>query len=915
MREPCLLNLLRHPHKNYMAKKLVIVESPAKARTIKTFLGPDYDVQASIGHIRDLAENKSELPDEFQGKWWADYSVDLDNEFDPKYVVPREKQEQVRKLKQALKGADTLVLATDEDREGESISWHLIEVLKPGKIPVKRIAFHEITKEAIHEALEHPRQVDQDLVRAQETRRILDRLYGYTLSPVLWRLGKGRGLSAGRVQSPAVKLVVERELERRRFKRSSYWDLKAVLAAGKQQFDASLTEISGKRVASGKDDFEATTGELKNKDRLLIDEARAVQLAEAARVAEPWTVGQVDQRPEQRRPYPPFMTSTLQQEANRKLGFPADRTMRVAQDLYEGIEQSGVQGGLITYMRTDSLNLAESAIKQTRALIGERYGDKYLPSKPNSYQSKVNNAQEAHEAIRPTSVSCTPEWLTQQLGSSSRYSDHIKLYELIWKRTVACQMTPAELMITTAKVNVKAGADDLTFQANGKSIQFPGFLRAYVEGTDDPEAALEDQERILPNLQKGQEVERINVDALGHETRPPARYTDATLVKALEERGIGRPSTYAAILKTIVDREYVRKKGKEIIPTFMAFLVTEVLDRHFAEFSNLGFTTEMDRVLDGIANGKEDWKNYLRDFFFGHKLTPGLKAAVDERKMAIKRPVFEVGVDPESGESITVQFGRNGFFIVRGDMESGSTASVPEDMAPGDLSVEKAKELLLERAKGPESIGIDPVSGRNLLLKNRNGFYLEAERTPEEVEAKVKPRWISLPPGVNPVELTPELLNQLCMMPKELGKNSETGEKVLVKIGKFGAYVESGSETRSVEDWREALGLSLEKAEEILKQPKVGRGQARAQAGPIKEFGPLEGAAGPVKVLAGRFGPYVTDGTTNATLPKNLDPADITPEKAVELLQAKAAAGPAPKRRAFKKAGGASTKKAKPKKK
>ncbi len=889
-----------------MSKKLVIVESPAKARTIKGFLGSDYDVQASIGHIRDLAENKSELPDEFQGKWWADYSVDLDNEFEPKYVVPKDKQDQVRKLRQALKDADTLVLATDEDREGESISWHLLEVLKPKKdLAIKRIAFHEITKEAIQEALDHPRQVDQNLVRAQETRRILDRLYGYTLSPVLWRLGRGRGLSAGRVQSPAVKLVVERELERRRFKKSSYWDLKAVLAAGKQQFDAQLVEIGGKRIAAGKDDFDSVTGELKNKDRILLDESRARALAESCERAEPWTVRNVEQHPEQRRPYPPFMTSTLQQEANRKLGFTADRTMRVAQDLYEGIEGSGVQGGLITYMRTDSLNLSESSVTQTRGLIKKRYGDKYLPPKPNRYQSKVNNAQEAHEAIRPTNVDFTPEDLTSRLQRSGRHGDHIRLYELIWKRTVASQMTPAELMITTARTEVDA-PEKLTFQSNGKSIEFPGFLRAYVEGTDDPEAALEDQERILPKLTVGQEVARVSVAPLGHETRPPARYTDATLVKALEERGIGRPSTYAAILRTIVDREYVRKSGKEIIPTFMAFLVTEVLAIHFAEFSDLSFTVEMDRVLDSIADGKENWKTYLRDFFFGDKAQPGLKPAVDERMQAIRRPVFVVGDDSETGEPITVQFGRNGFFLVRGDLETGGTASVPEDIAPGDLTVELARELLEKKAKGPETIGVDPVTGRNLLLKNRNGFYLETERTPEELEKKVKPRWISLPPGVDPTTLSPEILDEICRLPKEIGKHPETKAPILLKIGKFGSYLECGPETRSVE-WEQGLKMSVDDAVNVLAQPKGAA--ARRAAGPLKEFGTLEGAAGPVRVLAGRYGPYVTDGTTNATLPKTLAPEDITPEQALELLTAKAAAGPAPKRRFARKTSKPSAKK------
>lgn len=880
-----------------MGKKLVIVESPAKARTIKGFLGSDYDVQASIGHVRDLAENKSELPKEMQGKWWADYSVDIDDNFDPKYVVPKEKQDQVKRLRAALQGADTLVLATDEDREGESISWHLLEVLKPKKgVPVKRIAFHEITKEAIQKALDNPRDVDQDLVRAQEARRILDRLYGYTLSPVLWRLGKGRGLSAGRVQSPAVKLIVEREMERRRFRSAAYWDLKAVLEADGSRFDATLQEVGGKRIASGKEDFDSATGELKAKDRVLLDEARARNLAGVARESKPWTVQSIEEKPEQRRAYAPFMTSTLQQEANRKYGFAADRTMRIAQDLYEGIDGLGIEGGLITYMRTDSVNLSEMAVRQSRDLIAQRYGAEYLPEKPNRYTSKVNNAQEAHEAVRPTDVTSTPEFVGQQLSKlGSRYTDHIKLYELIWKRTVASQMKPAELLMTTAKIDVNAGSDRLVFSANGKAIKFAGFLRAYVEGSDDPEAALEDQEKVLPRLKKDQQVEARQVEALGHETKPPARYTDATLIKALEDRGIGRPSTYAQIIKTIVDREYVRKGGKELVPTFMAFLVTEVLEKHFTEFADLNFTAEMDRELDAIANGNEDWKKYLREFFMGDGEQPGLKPAVDERKTVIRRPVFEVGIDPGTELPIVVQFGKNGFFLIRGDLETGATASVPEDLAPADLTVAKALELLDQKAAGPQSVGTDPVTGRRLLLKNRGGYYLEAERTPEEIEAKAKPRWVSLPPGIQPAEITQEILDQVCALPKTLGKGA-SGEDVVLKMGKYGAYVEEGVERRTVEDWRAALNLSLDSAKELLSQPK-GAARARASAGPIKEFGALEGTAGPVKVMSGRYGPYVTDGTTNATLPKGMDPESVTPEKAVEMIQAKAAAGPAPKRR------------------
>lgn len=874
-----------------MPKKLVIVESPAKARTIKGFLGSDYDVQASIGHIRDLAENKSELPKEMQKQWWADYSVDIDNDFDVKYVVPKEKSEQVKKLKKALQEADTLVLATDEDREGESISWHLLEVLKPKKgFPVHRIAFHEITKDAIQKALKNPRDIDHDLVRAQEARRVLDRLYGYTLSPVLWRLGKGRGLSAGRVQTPAVKLIVEREIERRNFRSASYWDLKALLTADGGSFEAGLIEVGGRKIASGKEDFDPATGALKG-NKLLLDEKAARDLATRAADAKPWKVESVETHPEQRRAYPPFMTSSLQQEANRKLGFSADRTMRVAQDLYEGIQGIGIEGGLITYMRTDSVNLSETAVNQARGLISSKYGEEYLPAKPNRYTSKVNNAQEAHEAIRPTDVEMSPESVAKALGRDSKYSDHIRLYELIWKRTVASQMKPAELLMTSARIS--APTDELLFSASGKQIKFPGFLRAYVEGSDDPDAALEDQEKLLPPLKEGQTLDVSKVDALGHETKPPARYTDASLVKALEDRGIGRPSTYAAIIRTIVDREYVRKKGKELVPTFMAFLVTDVLDSHFGEFSDLGFTAEMDRELDEIANGKENWKSYLKEFFIGGD-EPGLKGIVEARQKEIRRPVFEVG------DGISVQFGRNGFFLVQGDIETGRTASVPEDVAPADLTPVMALELFDKKAAGPESVGIDPVSGRRLLVKNRGGYYLEAERTKEEIEAKVKPRWISVPPGVNPADLAPEELDALCHLPKSLGTHE--GTEVFAKMGKYGGYVEMGTERRTIEDWRRLLTITLEEALPILAEPKVG-GRASRSSTPsaLKEFGELEGAEGPVKLMAGRYGPYVTDGKTNATLPKGTSPENLTAEAANELLKAKREAGPSPKRKFTKR--------------
>lgn len=875
-----------------MAKKLVIVESPAKAKTIGSYLGKDYEVQASVGHIRDLPANGRDLPEALKKKWWADYAVDIDQNFEPIYEVPKEKASQVKKLREAMKGKDTLVLATDEDREGESISWHLLQVLKPGKgVDVRRIAFHEITKEAILNALEHPRQIDEKLVEAQETRRILDRLYGYTLSPVLWRLVT-TNLSAGRVQSPAVKLIVEREVLRRNFRKAGYWGVKADLSANGTGFPAELRTIDGQRVATG-NDFDDATGMLKTDKAMLLDEQRAKAIAEGCRTAKPWKVQSVNTTEAQEKPAPPFMTTTLQQDANRKFGFSADRTMRVAQTLYEGVEIGGEQIGLITYMRTDSLTLSGQALGNIRSHIEREYPD-CLPDKPVQYTNKVRNAQEAHEAIRPTDVARRPSDVARYLNE-----DQKKVYELIWKRTVACQMKPARVLKTEAEIAVSLGksnpasADLLVFRTTGKQILFDGYRRVYMEGQD--EEAEKEGERRLPILKEGLDVDLQSVEAAGHETKPPARYTDATLIKKLEELGIGRPSTYASIIAVIVDRGYVRKVGKQLVPTFKAFLAIEVLEHGFHEFMELGFTARMDEALDEISEGKCDPKEYLRGFFLGEEGKPGLKKLVDERRREIPFPTFAVGNDPESGDPIVVRNGRDGHpFLQLGDDSHKRYANVPEDLAPAELTVEKALELLSQKTAPAESIGFDPISGRRLLLKQRGGFYLEVERTPEEIERKDKPRWVSLPPGIDPRELSQEELNFLCALPRVIGKKPETNEDITFRIGKFGPYVQAGPEIRNVEDWRAGETMSVDQAVEILKLPKGARAQAKA-AGPIQEFGELEGAAGPVKVLAGRFGPYVTDGTTNATLPKSKDPATITPEEAVDLLAKKREAGPSKK--------------------
>ncbi|MDR3687928.1 MAG: type I DNA topoisomerase [Fimbriimonas sp.] len=896
-----------------MAKKLVIVESPAKAKTIGSYLGGEYDVQASVGHIRDLMPNAKGLPPELRKKWWSDYAVDVDNNFEPYYEIPPEKASQVKKLRDALKGKDTLVLATDEDREGEAISWHLLEVLKPNKnVEIKRIAFHEITREAILKAMESPRQVDTCLVEAQETRRILDRLYGYTLSPVLWsRVTKN--LSAGRVQSPAVKLIVEREIARRNFRGASYWDLRVQLECDRQRFAADLKSIDGVRVASGSD-FDDATGELKvgkGQKVALLDQKAAESLAGAARVAKPYTISRLETTEGFERPAPPFMTTTLQQDANRKFGFSADRTMRIAQGLYEGIDLGGEQVGLITYMRTDSLTLSGEALNRIRELISREYSD-CLPDKPQVYTNRVRNAQEAHEAIRPTDVNRRPERVHRFLNE-----DQQKLYTLIWQRTVASQMKPARVLRTEADVTTTADGKRLTFLATGKQIVFDGFLRVYMEGRDDDADA---NGAKLPTLKDGLEVQQIGVDALGHQTKPPARYTDATLIKKLEEQGIGRPSTYASIISVIVDRGYVRKQGKQLVPTFKAFLTMEVLENNFQELMDLGFTARMDESLDEISEGKEDSKKYLTDFFLGDSEKPGLKQIVDSRKRSIPYPAFVVGQD-ESGEPILVRNGKDGnAFIQIGEGDNKRYANVPEDLAPADLTVEKALELLAQKRPETESIGIDPSTGRRLLLRNRQGYYLEVERTPEEIESKAKPTWISLPPGVDPHKFSQDDLNFMCALPMTIGVHPETQSPIIFRIGKFGPYLESGVERRTIEDWRSAQSMTVAQAVDILSQPKFGAKRAASAA--IKEFGVLEGAAGPVRVLSGRYGPYITDGETNATLPKGSNPEDVTADQALAMLHTKREAGPSSrslgkrkssiKKPAAKKATG--TSKAKPRK-
>ncbi len=879
------------PRHGFTMPKLVIVESPAKAKTISQFLGGDYRVEASFGHVRDLPDGADGIPEELKKKKWARLGVNVESNFEPIYVVPDDKRRHVDVLKKALKGADALLLATDEDREGESISWHILELLKPGpKTRVQRIVFHEITPEAIQAALKSPRDVDQNLVRAQETRRIVDRLYGYTLSPLLWKKVAPK-LSAGRVQSVATRLTVLRERERLAFKNSVYWDLEAGLTAAKGSFDARLKRVGDRTVATGRS-FDPATGELKDRS-ILLDQEAAEALARAAEPAKPWTVTDLETNPGQEKPPAPFMTSTLQQEANRKLGFDSRRTMQIAQQLYEGIELKGERVGLITYMRTDSLTLAERALVEARDVIRDLYGPEYLPAKGVQYKTKSKNAQEAHEAIRPTDLARRPEQVKSFLSK-----DQFALYDLIWKRTIACQMLPAQVQRTVVEVTVKTD-QNLVFGASGKAIIFPGFLRAYVEGSDDPEIELESQETILPEMKIGDVLDLKGIKALRHETRPPARYTEASLVKKLEEEGIGRPSTYASIIGTIQDRGYVIKKGKELVPTFTAFAVTELLEEFFEELVDLKFTAQMEDELDDIAEGRIDSTRYLRDFYDGHDGNPGLVKQIEAKEKEIPFPSIELGSD-EEGRLIVVRVGKFGAFVQRGEGGEGHRANIPPQMAPAELTLEAAIELLNGKSAGAAAIGVDPESGRNVFWRTgRYGDYLEVEQTEEEKKAGEKPRRVTLPKAVKAGDISESDLSLLLLFPRDLGPLPGTGEPVTVTIGAYGPYVKSGAEIRNIDDWREAARIELEEAAALLAQPKSRRGSTaapRAAISAIQEFGVLDGASGPVRVLPGRFGPYVTDGKVNATLPKNLDPATVTADEAMELIRAKAAAPKTAKR-------------------
>ncbi len=865
-------------------RHLVIVESPAKAETIGRFLGDDYLVDACYGHIRDLPGSAEERPDWLRGKPWADLAVNVDEDFTPVYVVPPEKRAHVERLRQQMKQADKLLLATDEDREGESIGWHLLQVLKP-TVPVERIVFHEVTREAIAEALAHPRQVDDNLVEAQESRRILDRLYGYRLSPVLWRKIQA-GLSAGRVQSVAVRVLVQRERERAAFVRADYWDLTAALEAGGGRFSATLRRLGDARLASGRD-FDATTGKVRGRGVRLLTEREARALAQSLRTAQPWTVTRVETSPASSRPAPPFTTSTLQQEANRKLGFSAQRTMAVAQSLYEGIDVGAEREGLITYMRTDSVTLAQQMLTEAQTLIQDRFGADYAAG-PRFYKTRIRNAQEAHEAIRPTQLVRSPQSLDAVLSSDQR-----RLYELIWERTLASQMPDARLERTTVEASVASTEGPAVFETRGRRVIFPGYLRAYQESTDEEPGEADFAEQLLPPVQQGDTLTVSSLEPRGHETQPPARYTEASLVRKLEEDGLGRPSTYASILSTIQDRGYVFKQGNALAPTFVAYAVTELLERHFSDLVEADFTAAMEETLDAIARGETDSVSHLRQFYRGTDGIHGLEQRIEQQLPEIPFPQIPVGVPSESGEEIVVRIGRYGPYLQQGEGGAGKTASLPREIAPADLSVQSAQELLSAKQEGPRTLGRDPDTGLDVLLRSgRYGPYVQRGPNPPARTKKADlPRRASVPAGMAVAEVTLEDALLWLSLPRALGGHPETGEPVVAASGRFGPYIQCGSETRSLTDQDDVYTIGLDRALALLAQPKSA-GFRRQQAQPLRELGAHPGSGARVRLLSGRFGPYVTDGATNASLPRGADPDQITLEQALTLLAERAAQGP-----------------------
>ena len=858
-----------------MAKTLVIVESPAKAKTIEGFLGrARFRVLASRGHIRDLPSSAKQVPKRVTDPEVRRLGIDVNNHFEPVYVVVDKKRDVVKELRDALHGADEVLLATDEDREGEAISWHVLEVLRPS-VPVKRLVFHEITAQAIDDALANPRDLDMRLVEAQEGRRKLDRLFGYEMS-VVTRRRAGGATSAGRVQSVAARLVVERERARMAFRAATYWDLAGTFAAGDAEFPAGLVALDGRRLATGRD-FEPTTGELAaGADVALLDEAAAHALGEGLRDAS-FRVESVEAKALTERPKPPFTTSTLQQEAGRKLSFTAARTMAVAQGLYEH--------GYITYMRTDATYLSDQAITAARDQIRARYGDEYLPAEPRQYRGRVKNAQEAHEAIRPAGDAMRlPDDLARDLNADER-----RVYDLIWKRTVASQMADARVRRVTVRLAAQApSGEEAVFQATGRTIEFPGYLRAYVEGADDPDAELEDREVILPAIETDDPVQCRTLEPSSHTTQPPARYTEASLVKELEERGIGRPSTYAVVIDTLRRRDYVWKKGSALVPTWTAFAKQQLLERHFAHLIDYEFTATMEEALDAIARGEGEAEKWLHAFWFGNGQT-GLKDLVNEEHLATIDPAevnaVPIGHDAQ-GREIIVRVWNNGASVVRGE----ERAPVPVDLAPDELTVEKADELLEKGAAGPRVLGTDPDSGLPVLtLTGRYGPFVQLGESVDG--AKDKPKRASLLSGMEVDTVTLDDALALLSLPRTVGVTAD-GEEITAQNGRYGPYLKRGTDSRSLDSEPELFTVTMQQAEAIFAQPKR---RGRRTKPPIAELGPHPETGVPLRVLDGRYGPYVTDGELNATVPRGVDPTSVDLEQAVELLRERAARGPAKK--------------------
>ena len=877
--------------RNGEGPRLVIVESPAKARTIERFLnrsgtGPRYIVESSIGHIRDLPERAAQAPADVKAlakernEPWFRIAAGVERDFEPLYIIPADKKQQVSKLRKLSREASEIYLATDEDREGEAIAWHLKEVLKP-RVPVRRMVFHEITEQAIQEALEHPREIDNDLVAAQEARRVLDYLYGYEVSPVLWKKVRPR-LSAGRVQSVAIRLIVERERERMRFVNSSFWDVRSLVrsdedGAPPEPIATRLVELDGTRVAIGRD-FDAETGQLAATANVVpLGEERATAVANAVAEAD-YTVAEVNERPYTQRPPAPFITSSLQQEAARKLRFTAQRTMGVAQNLY--------QNGYITYMRTDSTNLSEQALNAARRQARDLYGAEYVPDKPRFYRTRARGAQEAHEAIRPAGdIFRTPDSLRGQLTA-----DEQRLYDLVWKRTVASQMNDARGLRTNARLEAPAGDEGTAaFAVSGKVITFPGFLRAYVEGSDDPDAELEDQERILPPLREGQVLRGVSAEAQGHETKPPARYTEASLVRELEQRGIGRPSTYATILQKVQERDYVWKNGTALTPTLTAFAVVNLLEQHFPDHVDFDFTARMEGDLDRVAEGDMEAHPWLRRFYFGSNegapadlnnggLVQLIESALqDTDARAISS--IPLGEDAE-GTTVMARVGRYGAYVQAG--EDGPRASLPDDLPPDELTIEHALAVLAEAALGDREVTRDEESDRPVYVKTGpNGPYVQVGENDDDGG---KPKRASLWPGMTIEALTAEEASELLSYPRVLGAHPESGDEIVVQDGRYGPYVKAGKETRSLRDHEHMRGIELDEAVTLLNEPKR-RGRA-AQAA-LATLGKHPDSEAPIEVRNGRYGPYVTDGVVNASLPRGRDPATVTLDEAVDLIAAR----------------------------